>query len=260
MRESIIRFINDLQRHFPKRHETPEAEMEYFRDWVRNLKNYSDEVIVEASQELIDTRKISRPVTVAEAKEAITKVTRRKEINKPRDLEMEHAKPGDQIKAWFVGSKFVKTLVFDAKPEVAKRAAREGWIGGLVWFVRNKHRLPQPHENAKCRREAAGFDRAYRQCVKGGWDQAKALERYGSNILKKREEMARIVLGKEYNPDKISNVPENESPEEFDWRKAQLSPDDYERAQKARAWRERAKAECGSVDAFLIKHRREETA
>lgn len=82
------------------------------------------------------------------------------------------------------------------RSEMGKDAARDGWIGQLHDFCRQRSRLPKGFEIAHLKSEAKLFDDAYSACCAGkGGTLGTALQKLGETFLAKRNDLAAIANG-----------------------------------------------------------------
>lgn len=81
------------------------------------------------------------------------------------------------------------------KTDLAREAARDGWILSLYDFAARNRRHPNEREIKELKAASKGMDEAYATCVKGGWQQASELVAFGDAILSKREKLRAIVMG-----------------------------------------------------------------
>jgi hypothetical protein len=82
--------------------------------------------------------------------------------------------------------------------ELGRQAAREGWIGVLWDWIRNHGRMPRQNEVTVdwFRREAEAINAKYNECERGlGGIASKGLAKLGLQVLNRREEKAKLVLG-----------------------------------------------------------------
>lgn len=189
---AVSKFISDLAIHFPPKHARPELETAWIRSMAEALRGYHPDVLEDAAKQIIATRKYTSFPLPAECKHACNAVAEyRQFICRSQTLPEFRTSTGDE---WT--SERVKLAYDLIKSGMGKEAARDGWVLALWNFARKNQRLPSGSEINACKREAEEFNAAYAECVKGGWPEARALEKLGSSMLAKREKLSAEVLGR----------------------------------------------------------------
>ena len=151
----------------------------FMGEYARLLKGYSDDVLSEALDRLLKTRKFKTWPTIAECVGAAEDATAARAA----------AKKAPQKRTDF-------TPEADAilKTDLAARAAHEGWILGLYDFVQRNGHPPGQSKIYELIDDAKYVDR----CAAGSVDMGVAhvaLLRLAKNMLVRREGYARRALG-----------------------------------------------------------------
>lgn len=193
MSRHVVDFIQELVLHFgePKfdvgEDDRPKAHAEWLRSMARGLSSFDADVLKAASYEIISTRKYRSFPLLSECLEASYAAKKRQDAEKPRL----------PIKT-DVGISESEALASDlVNGPLGRQAAREGWIGALFDWIRRERRLPSESWGIReIQGDARSFDAAYEACVRGeAGPLSVSLEKLGASMLKRREQLAREVLG-----------------------------------------------------------------
>ncbi len=197
--KGVLKFIDDLSVNFSFRRDwDEEREKNWSTLMVRELGGFNDEVLARACREIILTRGKRQNEqwmpTIAEClkacRDAQFLVEGEKNEGKLRlgagPLEKKFAVWSDERRR--LADQLIMT-------EQGKRAANEGWILGLHNYIREHGEVPRTaaQENA-LRTSSREFEEEYRKCLNGGFGLAKTLAELGTKMLKRREELAEMVL------------------------------------------------------------------
>jgi hypothetical protein len=180
-------FLSRVVIHFPVRFDSDERESEWLRSIVEAVGYYDADVLDAAAQKIIDTRTDRRFPLPAEIRKVCQSIVEEKRGGLVLKQEVKQANPWSKER-----TELANMLVMN---ELGRQAARDGWISSLHNFVRLRMRVPHEHEIPDLKRKAMEFDEAYVECIRGGWPIAKALEKLGREMLKRREELRTMVLG-----------------------------------------------------------------
>lgn len=204
----IASFITELKLHFPMKFEKPENETAWLRSYYGELRNFEPPVLERAMKELLrKPRRDKRFPALAECIKECSEAKRWLELEENR-----HLLPAAAVLPHGEWSRERRELADQlVSGAMGKEAAKNGWIGILHEFCRKYQRLPDQSKKMEyrkkpwdvptmipeidwCKREAKDFDEAYAACVRGGWDQAKAHEKMGADMLRRRNALADKVL------------------------------------------------------------------
>lgn len=190
-----VGFISKLLAVYGIKHESEAREKEWTLAMVRELRGYASEVLEGAASRIIATRTDRRFPLPSECKQACDDVRKAMRADSMKStLSMGSAVAHAQNMDWTEERLKLATDLMHC--EMGREAAKNGWIGILHSFARKNARLPKGAEIEACKREAKAFDQAYSKCVRGGWPQAKRLEEIGAEMLRRRHELERLVLGR----------------------------------------------------------------
>jgi len=205
---SVARFVSKVAVHFPPpRFESDAQEAEWLRSIVESLKLYDDDVLDVASQRIIDTRGLRSDEKwfpkVAEIRRLCAGIVDDKRRAPLMKQAMAEAFDGHSAPPH---SRARTALVLDLlRGEMGREAARDGWIGSLVDFVRHSKELPYGSMISTLKARAVEFQEIRQRCHHGvGWPstpQGKGLARacaiWGDTIEARNRLWARVILGKE---------------------------------------------------------------
>jgi len=197
--KGVLKFIDDLTVNYSFRRDwDEEREKNWSTLMVRELGGFQDDVLARACREIILTRG-KRPneqwmPTIAECLKAC------REAQFLVDGEKNEGKlklsSGPLEQKFAVWSDHRRKLADDLimTPQ-GKRAAEEGWILGLHNYIREHGEAPRtPADENKLRTASREFEEEYRKCLNGGFPLAGTLASLGTKMLKRREELAEMVL------------------------------------------------------------------
>jgi len=190
MSNAAKHFIAEVLRAYPPFRWEPETEELWMSVLMKRLPSFSDEVLTRTLDHMLATRDDRRTPLPPECLKFCQETRRQIDMEKGKsNLPIEpSAAEGD----WTADRlRLADSLVMTP---LGKEAAKNGWIGMLHSFCRKNMRAPVGPEIEACKREAKEFDKAYAQCVKGGWPGAKGLEKLGASMLKKRQALTDMVL------------------------------------------------------------------
>jgi hypothetical protein len=169
---------------------------------VRELSGFKPEVLERGFQEMVRKRKESRIPTPAECIAACV------EAKHWVDAEANEGQLPELRAASNEWSRERRKLAYDlVHSGMGKQAAADDpcWVLALWDFCRKNQRLPAGHEIEECKRDARGFDEAYRNALRGDVVDshgevkpmafAGGLQKLGSSMLAKREKLRAEVLG-----------------------------------------------------------------
>jgi len=195
MKYTVQSFITDLEVAFPRFGKQDEVASRRWAELVtRKLSGFTGDVLKNACEEIITTRKAKSFPALAEMITACDKWQPRAD---PRQVAEAEAK----VESWtVVGNDLGEAYwgkVATQKPRspLIEKSAREGWHMCLKSFIVNKRRLPRDGEILDCEAEAKMFLEAYEDCVRGGFPNAKRFESLGDAMLKAREHWRCRILG-----------------------------------------------------------------
>jgi len=192
-------FLEDLTDAFmPMRFQSEDSETRWNLLVRRKLGAYSSETLQRAADDLQSSRKARGFPQVAELIDACIQAD--KHVSLPRQLALEdQATTVSASQAWITGTRHVEQMIFANKPPLAIKAAREGWIGMLVSFVRRRHQMPTEAEARDLPAEQAKFEADYEACVRNdSFDHlplGRALESWGAALRRDAETYRNRLLG-----------------------------------------------------------------
>jgi len=196
--KGVLKFIDELSVNFSFRRDwDEEREKSWSTLMVRELGGFSDEILAHACRSIIVSRGQRQGEqwmpTIAECikscREAQFLIEGEK--NKGRlplgagPLEKNFAVWSDERR--ILADQLIMTTQ-------GKTAAKEGWVLGLHNFIREHARVPTAKEENELRTSSREFEEEYRKCLSGGFPCAKPLADLGTKMLKRREELAEMVL------------------------------------------------------------------
>lgn len=188
------KFISDLVAVFPV-HFGPTADEEdrkeharkrtaWMQSMIAELARVDDEVLAEAASQIKRSRKDRRFPTIAECLD-VCEVTKRG-LEAGRRMATLDLKP-ISVNAWAPKHYALAESLLDT--DQARRAADGGWILSFYCFVRDNGRAPSRAEEDDLIRAAREFDKAYADCVRGGFPLSRVLASLGDSMLARREEL-----------------------------------------------------------------------
>jgi hypothetical protein len=187
--KAISKFIDTMILHFPPFRWDEAEEAQWAQSLTMELRAFSTAVLEKAATDTIRTRKDRKIPLVSECINAC--LDARKFLDAKEGAEALAIVP-QKAKSYDDKKSLANDLVMG--PE-GRQAAKEGWIGILHDYAKNHGRLPPPSEFPGMKREAKEFDAAYARCVRGdGMFAAKQLQELGAKMLKRRNELADMVL------------------------------------------------------------------
>jgi len=193
MSQAVSQFIAKLSAHFSKRHASEADERNWLEAMFRQFRNTDYAVLERAAEILIMSHKEVRFPLASECHEAVNKAAR--ELNSQQSR-MKMGKSHDELS--LLGDWTIKLADDLIQCGLGKLAAREYWILSLHDFAREHRRLPVGPEIERCRSDAAGFDRAYEDCLRGnGGALGAALIGLGESMLARRQQLRERLLGSE---------------------------------------------------------------
>ena len=155
---TAAKFVSRLTVHFPPpRFESAEQEAEWLRSIVESLKRYADDVLELACQQIIDTRGAKAGEKWFPLPAEIRKVCDSVIHDRERPTLVAREEEDYRSNPW---SDFRTDLVFDLLKGSAMghQAAKEGWIGPLVHWVRMNAELPPASMIGTFKIKAQEFD------------------------------------------------------------------------------------------------------
>jgi hypothetical protein len=208
MSTKVAKFVSTIAVHFPPpRFDSPEQEAEWLRSIIESLKSYDESVLDRACQWIIDHRGLKAnekwfpvPAEIRKVCNEIIDEDRRVPLLRQAAAEIFDGKKAPPH------SRARTALVLDLlKGEMGREAARDGWIGSLVDYVRHAKELPDGSMIRTIKARAVEFQEIRQRCHHGvGWPstpQGKGLARacaiWGDTIEARNRLWARVILGNE---------------------------------------------------------------
>lgn len=190
--KDALDFLDRILKNFPPYNWTEDRQKEWVTSVVRELGQMPRDVLMRAADEIVRTRKVARTPVVAELVDAC----------KEAQYWVERDKAGGELP---INPEETKKFALwsDERRRLAdqlimtpqgKRAANEGWIFGLHNFIRENGKVPTEYEERQLKRSTEEFEVEYRKCLNGGFPLWKPLAELGTKIVKRREELAEMVL------------------------------------------------------------------
>lgn len=188
---SVQAFISTVIQHFPPFRWDEEQEKAWVSTMAKELAGFSPQVLDKAVADMVRTRKDRKIPLVAECINACLET--RRWLDKETASSTLPIEPATSIRDWTAERlKLANDLVMGP---LGKQAAKEGWIGMLWAYARKNQKLPTASSEIEAlKREAKAVDQLYSKAVKGDLLFAPVLEKWGANVLKKRNELADMVL------------------------------------------------------------------
>lgn len=191
--KAVLDFIDEMQLHFSPRRWDEEQEKSWITAMVRELGPFGADVLKRASKEIIRTRKDTRVPLLAECLSACKEAKYWIESERDKGRLPIESNPVDRkFAVWSEERRRLADQLL-MTPQ-GKRAATEGWVLSLHDFIREHGRVPTDREEPKLKKSADDFLVEYRRCLSGGFGCAKPLAELGTKMLKRREELADMVL------------------------------------------------------------------
>lgn len=164
-----------------------ENESGFVDEMRKAIKGWDLSTLNEAADRIAKTAKFfPKPAEVIEVCEIIANERAPKGSTPPVNL-------------FFTGEAF-RTANRLIRSEMGREAARDGWIGQLHDFCRQKGRLPKGFEISHLKSEAKLFDASYSEvCAGKGGTLGTALRKLGETFLEKRNDLAAIANGEDRN-------------------------------------------------------------
>lgn len=158
----------------------------FIQGYRKAIQGWRGDILAEAANRLVKTSKwFPKAAEVIEVCESIA-----------ASRVVPDTKPGN---LFFTGEAF-RTANRLIRSEMGKEAARDGWIGQLHDFCRQKGRLPKGFEISHLKSEAKLFDASYSEvCAGKGGTLGTALRKLGETFLEKRNDLAAIANGEDRN-------------------------------------------------------------
>lgn len=191
--KAVLEFIDEMQLHFSPRRWDEEQEKSWVTSMVRELGSFGPDVLKRAAQEIIRTRKDTRVPVLAECLAACKQAQYWIDQERGKGRLPVDAPAGEQ--KWAVWSEERRRLADQLimTPQ-GRRAAQEGWVLGLHDFIRNNGKAPTDYEERQLKRSSEEFLVEYRKCLDGGFPCSKPLAELGTKMLKRREDLAEMVI------------------------------------------------------------------
>lgn len=188
----VADFVAALETHFfPVKHDPPSRVTAWLASMFRDLRGYSSQVLDEAARDIIRNRKERYFPLPAECREACEAVKKRSDIAS-RASQLSATtwtyKRDDDYAPWRV--QLADDLI---RCDIGRQAVKEGWVLSLHDYARKHGKLPTQAEFHGLKQAAKEFDRAYTECVRGGWPQAAVLRDLGDKMIARREELSDMV-------------------------------------------------------------------
>jgi hypothetical protein len=201
MSHKIANFVTSVVVHFPvafrdrKGNHDPLREAEWLRSINAALTRFEEPILRKVAQRMIDTRTDRRFPLVAEIIAECERIIAEEAAEKRRSSLPLQDEPRKGNPWSHESQRFADELLHC---ELGRQAAREGWIGVLWDWIRNHGRMPRQNEVTVdwFRREAEAINAKYNECERGlGGIASKGLAKLGLQVLNRREEKAKLVLG-----------------------------------------------------------------
>jgi hypothetical protein len=184
MSEKVNKFLTVVGSVWGKRHESEEASLEWFKNWIFALDRYDAWVLDAAARRIVDERKDDYFPKPAEVHQVCRAILAEDRISKPQ-LTVQQG-PADPFK-------FAYELM---RCELGKRAAREGWALTLRDFIVKEKRLPDGREIDRLIKIRNEFIVKLRECMTGqGGLFGAPLAKLGQSMVKREHEIAKRLLG-----------------------------------------------------------------
>jgi hypothetical protein len=185
MSEKVNKFLTTVGSVWGKRHDSEEAGLEWFKNWIFSLDRYEPWVLDAAARRIVDERRDDYFPKPAEVHQVCRQIL----------AEDKHAKPTlsitpDVAHPYKLASELIQC-------ELGRKAAREGCVLTLRDFVVRNARLPQgDSELKKLIQTRNDFQQSLIDCIDGnGGDFSGALAKLGRSMAKREYEIAQRVLG-----------------------------------------------------------------
>lgn len=207
MSKAIAEFADEMMQHFPPFRQWEDyQEKAWANTLAAELAGFSSEVLTHAKKQIIRTRRpnMPRPPMVSECIDAC--LESRRLIEKDKLASQIPDLTPSASRDW--SAERVKLAHDSIKTDMGREAARDGWISTLWNFIREHQRMPKGHEIEACKRQAREFMDTYKLVLRGECvdkegviqklpkEHAEVLQKLGSSMLAKREELAREVMGR----------------------------------------------------------------
>ena len=192
MNEAVFHFVREVAMHFPIKHGSDEAERAWLESHSKVLSRFSPEVLRQAADKIVETRKYKTFPLPADIIEACEIVEKRAAI-KHRAMTLPTLAP-PTTDEWSPERQRIAYSV--CRTALGRQAAREGWVLRLWNFARVELRHPGEQEVERLKREVKAHKQLIAQCHAGSAGHFSAsLAKLGDGMLAKEDRLAGEVLG-----------------------------------------------------------------
>lgn len=204
--KSVSDFIETILLHFPPFRWDEDQEKAWAQTMARELSGFTPEVLRKASDTMIRSRRERRIPLVSECIDACSDARRWLDANKrASSMDVGHAPATATEMKWNERTALADTLV---NCPTGRQAAQEGWIGSLHSYAIKHGRLPPANEFPALKADAKETSMICDMVFRGEAPNRAGevlpipammrpiLEKFAGNVLAKRHELERKVLGK----------------------------------------------------------------
>jgi hypothetical protein len=186
---AAMKFLETLQINFRAgKHESPEHEAKWLKLMVAELKQYTPDVLEQASKDLVRKRADKYFPILSVCLSACEDAKHWIDMGNPR------FKLGGRQNASPMSPERERLADDLIMGEMGRQAAHEGWILGLHRFISRRGKMPKPYQIARLKASSVGFIEDFDKARRGGWPQASALVGLGTTMLAKRQSLTEMVL------------------------------------------------------------------
>jgi hypothetical protein len=185
MSDKVNKFLTSIGSVWGKRHESEEAGLEWFKNWIFALDRYEAWVLDAAARRIVDERRDDYFPKPAEVHQVCRVILAEDRNQRPTLSETKAENPHPY--------KLAGELI---QCELGRRAASEGWVLVLRDFIARNGRLPNDGEIKPLMQIRDLFQQRLIDCIDGNGGMFGApLAKLGRSMARREFEISQRVLG-----------------------------------------------------------------